>query len=134
MRSTGSAGGLLLESEDPGRGLPAGCVEVLVQAGQRHRTVDPSTGHDGAHAPMADDQVLLDESLDRLAHRRAAHPEALGQPHLVVEPIAGAELTGLDRLTEELDDLEPERDRALPVQSPGVQGHSGSLSPLILTV
>ncbi len=79
--------------------------------------------HLGAHAPLADEQPLVDQVLDGLPHRRAGQAELVGQRDLVLQAAAGRHLTGFDHLLQPLCHLEVQRHRAGAVD-PDRRGHA----------
>ncbi len=91
--------GLLHGVAEHARGRPlTGSGQVVVEAGELDLASNPPVHHLGAHATLADEQPLVDQLLDRLPHRRPGQAELVGQGDLALEPVAGLERPGLDRL------------------------------------
>src|SRR5205823_5892851 len=89
------------------RGRPlAAAHEVVVQAGQFDTAADLRVHHAGAHTPLADQQALLDQVLDRPPHGRPGQAQLGGELQLVVEPVALPDLAGLDGALQVLSQLE----------------------------
>ncbi len=111
--------GLLHGVSEHARGRPlTGSGQVVVEAGQLDLASDPPVHHLGAHATLADEQPLVDQLLDRLPHRRPGQAELVGQGDLALEPVAGLERPGLDRLLDLGGHLRVQRHRAEAVDGP----------------
>ena len=89
--------------------------EVVVQAGQLDVTVDPLLGDDCACPALAYDHALVGEIEKGGPDRGAGQTEAVGELHLVLQPLARLERTGFDRGLKVLRYLEVQGDRASPV-------------------
>ena len=109
------AGSHRLEAQHRGGRLLPGVREVVVEAGQLQGPAHLGLHDPGADAAPADDQPLVHELLHGPSHRRPGDAQLLGEHDLVVEQGALGEGAGGDRLLEVLGDLEPQRDRARPV-------------------
>ena len=107
------------EAEHPRVRIAAGLGQVVVEAGQLDLALHLGVDHLRPHAALADQQPLVDEVLDRLAHRRPGQAQPVGQVDLVLEPCPRRQFAGLDEVLQVLCHLEVERDRAVPVHLDG---------------
>jgi hypothetical protein len=99
----------------------AGAGQVVEEAGEGERPAHRAGDDHGAEAPAAHQQALTDQGLDRLAQGGPADRELVGELDLVVQPAAGGQRSGGDRLLQLLGDLEIERHRTVPVDDDPVQ-------------
>ncbi len=113
-----------IEREDFGALLLAGLGQVVVQAGQLERPVHLAAHDLGPDAAFADQQALVDQDLDRLAHGGPREAQVLGEGDLVGDAVTGSERAVADGTLELLGDLEVERHGTGAVDAdPGGQVH-----------
>ena len=113
----GVGGGPDLQRADLGPRRAAGLREVVVEAGQLHRTAHLRVHDLGADAAAAHQHATLDQVADGLAHGGPGHTEPVGELHLVLQAAADRQLAALDLLLQTGRDLEVQRDRAGSVES-----------------
>ena len=101
---------------------------LSVAMGEGHRQ---ARRHVAAAADLADDQALEHQARQRLAHRGAGRPEALGQLAVGRHPVAHGQFAGLDAVTHLLLDLQV--DGGEPVRGlPDVHGPSYHGAPALV--
>jgi hypothetical protein len=95
----------------------------------RDLLLEPRAAHEGAAAALAHEVAFLDEVEDRLAHRREADPELLGESTLALQPRAGREPAALDAVEQQVADLHVQRKRraAADRRLPHVLGHAPTI-------
>ena len=91
----GVGGRTHLQRADLRPGRAAGLREVVVQAGQLHRTAHLRVDDLGADAPAAHQHATFDEVPDRLTHGGPRHTEPVGQLDLVLQAAADRQLAPL---------------------------------------
>ena len=107
-----------------GRILP-GAGEVVEQAGQFDPPMLSTLHHLGTDTAFADQQPLVDEFLDCTPGSRPRQRQPLRQRELVLEAVAGRQLTVADSVLDGLCQLIIERHRARSIEL-NCQGHVDS--------